>query len=132
MSPVAEHTSAALRIDSWLWRTRFYKTRGLAATAVKGGRVQVNGKRVKNSRLVRAADVLTIAHPRGDYRLTVLSIPKRRGPVAEVENYYRIDQLHINEAPRRTSRRIAQDAGSPAKRPDKQARRKLRALKGKL
>jgi ribosome-associated heat shock protein Hsp15 len=132
MSPSARHTGDALRIDSWLWRTRFYKTRGLAATAVKGGRVHVNGKRVKNSQLLRAADVLQITHPQGDYRLTVLSIPQRRGPAAEVEGCYRIDQLLVNEARRRTSRRIAQASGAPAKRPDKQARRQLRQLKGKL
>jgi ribosome-associated heat shock protein Hsp15 len=121
-----------LRIDSWLWRARFYKTRGLAATAVKGGRVHVNGQRVKNSRLVKAADMLQITLPRGDYHLTVLSIPERRGPVTEVESCYRIDHLINDDARRRKSRLIAQDSGSPAKRPDKQGRRKLRALKGKV
>ena len=122
----------ALRVDSWLWRTRFYKTRGLAAAAVKGGRVHVNGKRVKNSRLVKAADVLQITHRRGDYHLTVLGIPERRGPVVEVESCYRIDHLLADDARRRKSRLVAQDSGSPLKRPDKQGRRKLRALKGKL
>jgi len=121
-----------LRIDSWLWRVRFYKTRGLAATAVKGGRVHVNGKRVKNSRLVKVADVLQIRHPRGDYQLTVLSLPKRRGPAIEVESCYRVDQLLADDARQRKTRRIGQESGSPAKRPGKQDRRKLRALKGKL
>ena len=121
-----------LRIDSWLWRTRFYKTRGLAATAVKSGRVNLNGKRVKNSRLVKLADALQINHPRGDYQLTVLSIPDRRGPVTEVERCYRIDQLLNDDVRQRKTRFIGQASGSPAKRPDKQDRRKLRALKGKL
>lgn len=121
-----------LRIDSWLWRTRFYKTRGLAATAVKGGRVHVNGGRVKNSRLIKAADVLQIRHPRGAYQLTVLRIPERRGPMAEVENCYRVERLLHNDAGRRNARPVAQYSGSPAKRPDKRGRRKLRALKGKL
>ena len=122
----------ALRIDSWLWRTRFYKTRGLAAAAVKGGRVHVNGGRVKNSRLINVADVLQITHSRGDYQLTVVGIPERRGPVDEAESCYRIDQLLDNNTRRGNARRNAQDSGSPVKRPDKQSRRKLRALKGKL
>jgi len=121
-----------LRIDSWLWRTRFYKTRGLAATAVKGGRVHVHGKRVKNSRLVKVADVLQIKHPQGDYQLTVLSIPERRGPVIEAESCYRVDHLINDMVGSGKTRLIGQDSGSPVKRPDKQGRRKLRALKGKL
>lgn len=121
-----------LRIDSWLWRTRFYKTRGVAATAVKSGQVHVNGKRVKCSRLVKVSDVLQIRHQRGGYQLTVLSIPERRGPVIEVESCYRIDQLLNDDARRRKTRLIGQESGAPAKRPDKQSRRKLRALKGKL
>lgn len=132
MSQSAKHTGDSLRIDSWLWRTRFYKTRGLAATEVKGGRVHVNGKRVKNSQLIRATDVLQIAHPSGNYQLTVLSIPQRRGPVVEVASCYRVDEVLVSEARRRASRSSAQASGAPNARPDKQARRKLRQLKGKL
>ena len=121
-----------LRIDSWLWRTRFYKTRSLAAAAVKGGRVHVNGKRVKNSRLVKIADVLQIKHPRAQYQLTILGIPGRRGPATEVETAYRVDHRDDHDARRGDSRVFAPDSGAPLKRPGKQDRRKLRALKGRL
>ena len=121
-----------LRIDSWLWRTRFYKTRGLASVAVKGGRVRINDGRVKSSRLVKVTDVLQITHPQGNYQLTVLGIPQRRGPVAEAESCYRIDEFVETNKRRGSARRNVQDPGSSARRPDKKGRRELRALKGKL
>lgn len=122
----------SLRIDSWLWRTRFYKSRGQAATAVKSGRVHLNGARVKSSRLVQVTDVLQIAHPRGNYRLTVIGIPLRRGPIAEAEVCYRLDEFEA--IGRRKSERTGEIAhpGAMAKRPDKKDRRRLRAMKGKF
>ena len=47
-----------LRIDKWLWCTRFFKTRSVAQAAVEGGHVQVNGDRIKASRLVKVGDRL--------------------------------------------------------------------------
>lgn len=120
-----------LRIDSWLWRTRFYKTRGLAATAVKSGRVQLNGSRVRSSRLVKVDDALHISHQRGNYRLTVTGMPSRRGPAAEVESCYRLDEF-VETGRRRSAGPDAAHPGALTRRPDKKERRKLRAIKGKF
>ena len=80
---------AAQRIDAWLWRTRFFKTRALAATVVAKGRVRLNGDRIaKASRLVRAGDVLTFPQG-GDIRVVrVLGFAERRGPASEARLLY--------------------------------------------
>ena len=77
------------RLDAWLWRARFFKTRALAATIVVKGRVRLNGDRVrKASRQVRVDDVLTF--PQGnDIRVVrVLGFAIRRGPPAEAQTLY--------------------------------------------
>lgn len=77
------------RLDAWLWRARFFKTRSLAATVVAKGRVRVNGDRVaKASRQVRAGDVLTF--PQGDAIrvVRVIDFAERRGPADEARLLY--------------------------------------------
>jgi len=60
-----------VRIDKWLWAARFFKTRGAAATAVLGGRIHVNGERVKPSKLIHAGDTLEVT--KGVERWTQIS-----------------------------------------------------------
>ncbi|MBT8441384.1 MAG: RNA-binding S4 domain-containing protein [Gammaproteobacteria bacterium] len=118
-----------LRIDSWLWRTRFYKTRGRAAEAVKGGAVHVNGVRVKSSRLIKPTDTLQLTHPGGRFVLTVIELPRRRGPASEAQACYRVDE-HEEATRRRSSRdRTGLESVGPDKRPDKKSRRQLLRLK---
>jgi ribosome-associated heat shock protein Hsp15 len=59
-----------MRVDKWLWTARFFKTRGLAAEAVRGGRVHLNGVAVKPSREVSAGDTLELTV--GTLRRTVV------------------------------------------------------------
>lgn len=78
------------RLDKWLWKARFFKTRALAAAAAKDGKIRVNGARVeKPGAAVKLGDVLTIA--RGA-RVTVVSVQafgERRGPAEEAQGLYR-------------------------------------------
>ena len=77
-----------VRIDKWLWATRFYKTRSLATEAVDGGKVQVDGERVKPAKLLKPGDVLSIRNGPYAWDITVIALSERRGPAAEAAKLY--------------------------------------------
>jgi ribosome-associated heat shock protein Hsp15 len=77
-----------VRIDKWLWAARFFKTRGLAAEAVNGGKIVVNGARPKPSRPVRPGDQLTIRRGVCEWSVVVKSTSRLRGPAAQAQALY--------------------------------------------
>ena len=122
--PHGARSVAALRIDRWLWHARFYRSRGLAQQAVEAGHVQVNGERVRPSRLVRVGDRLRIKRDRELQELDVLAIPERRGPAVEAQSCYaETAQSVAARAHVRELNRLA--AHAPSTRPDKRERREL-------
>jgi len=122
----------SLRIDKWLWSTRFYKTRSLAAQAVSAGRVQVNGQRTKPARVVHEGDTLAIAIDACPREIQVLGLPRRRGPASEAAGFYQ--ETEASQARRvqfqEQSRFERLSAPRPEKRPDKRARRQISRLRG--
>ena len=70
------------RLDKWLWVARFFKTRSLAADAVEGGKVEVNGAKPKRSRTVRPGDRIRVRLGPFEHRITVLAIAPKRGSAA--------------------------------------------------
>ena len=97
----------SLRIDKWLWAARFFKTRGLASEAVSGGKVHINGERVKPARAVKIGDQLTITRGLYQYVVYVRGINGQRRPFAEAQLLYeetedsireRQQQMEINKA----------------------------------
>jgi len=102
--------SDGVRIDKWLWAVRFYKTRSLAAQAVSGGKVHLNGVRVKPARAVKVADTLEIHKEGVKFCIAVLALSEREA----LHEQYR---LAAAATPR------------PEHKPDKKARRQLRNLK---
>ena len=115
-------------MDRWLWAARFFKTRGLAQDAVAGGRIHVNGQRVKPARALKAGDRVEIT--RGDDRLEVIveGLSGRRGPAPEAQALYAEtpESIARREARREARRLKASGRGpAPAHRPDKRDRRRL-------
>ena len=78
-----------LRIDKWLWAARFHKTRSLAAEAVDGGKVKVNGVEAKRAKTVGAGDKLELRLGRFVFHIDVLAISNKRGSAPDAQKLYR-------------------------------------------
>lgn len=83
-----EQTHEPIRIDKWLWAARFFKTRSLAAEAVTGGKIEVNGARAKPSRIMRLGDKLNIRRGAYEWTVVVKGLAKLRGPAPEAQLLY--------------------------------------------
>lgn len=118
------------RLDKWLWQSRFYKTRSLATASISGGKVHLNGERVKPSHRVRIGDRLSLSLDGIVAEFEVLGLPARRGPAAEAATHYLETPA---SAQRRTKLREQQRLAHisrprPDARPDKRERRRLMRL----
>jgi ribosome-associated heat shock protein Hsp15 len=79
---------ARVRLDKWLWAARFFKTRSLAAQAVDGGKVDVNGERAKRARMVQIGERITIRRPPFEHHLDVRALAEVRGPAKAAAALY--------------------------------------------
>jgi ribosome-associated heat shock protein Hsp15 len=121
------------RIDRWLFGVRLFKSRSAATDAVSGGKVHLNGERVKPSHGLKAGD--TVAFTRGAvvFECLVVAIPVRRGPASEAARCY--DETPASKARREQFVARMKVAAAltprPQDRPDKHDRRALRRLRGR-
>jgi len=76
------------RIDKWLWAARFFKTRSLAAAAVNGGKVEVNGARAKPSRAVRPGDEINVRRGLYEWTVVVTHAATLRGAAPQAQLLY--------------------------------------------
>ena len=124
--PLAEK----IRVDKWLWRARFFKTRGLAAGLAGSGRLRINSEHVaKPAQTVRPGDGLTF--PQGD-RIRVIRIEAlglRRGPAPEARALYTDLEEAAPAAEREPKPAPPAERESGAGRPTKKERREIDALR---
>ena len=124
----------AVRVDKWLWAARIFKTRALAAEAIAGGRVHVNGVRVKASKEVRAGDSLEVTRERGlRMELVVRGVAERRGPAKEAVLLYEETPQSVEARERHAA--DMKLAGPPVARgggrPTKRDRRRMESTRGR-
>jgi len=125
------HPTDTTRLDKWLWAARFYKTRQMAADAVKGGHVAVNGARAKPARGIRVGDRLSIRKAPFDYDVEVLGLRERRVSAPEARALYEesVESVDKREQLRVTLRGQAQQILYDTRKPDKRERRHGRERK---
>ena len=118
-----------VRVDKWLWAARLCKTRALAAEAVSGGRVSINGVRVKPSKEVRAGDELEVSLGPVRVTLTVKDTAKRRGPAKEAVLLYEENPDSVARREAFAAQRAMDRPPVPGRggRPTKRDRRKFEA-----
>lgn len=114
------------RLDKWLWAARFFKTRALAAEAIDGGKVHLNGERVKRSKSVKIDDEVRVRLSPYEHSVIVKSVSDRRGPAAVAATLYeelpesRATRERLLERRRMEMAAGAEDPGRPSKRDRRQ------------
>ena len=116
-----------MRVDKWLWTARLFKTRALAADAVRGGRVRVDGAAVKPSREVGPDDELEITI--GSIRRTVIvrGAAEHRVSAVEAADLYEETETSVAERKRQAESRRLTGPVDLGTRPTKRDRRRYDA-----
>jgi ribosome-associated heat shock protein Hsp15 len=133
MRTADETAPGTSRIDRWLFGVRLFKSRSAAADAVSGGRVHLNGERVKPSRGVKPGDTVAFTRSTVVFECVVATVPLRRGPASEAVRCYEETPAsktrHADFAAR--MKVAAALSPRPEERPRKHDRRLLRQLRGR-
>lgn len=118
---------AKVRLDKWLWAARMFKTRALATVAVNGGRVHVNGERVKPAREARVGDTVSVTRGQEQIEFTVKGLAAKRGSAREAQALYAesAESKAAREARAELRRSRSLENPAPEKRPDKKSRRQI-------
>jgi ribosome-associated heat shock protein Hsp15 len=131
---MAEAPSDLVRIDKWLWAARLAKTRPLAAEAVKGGHVELNGRRVPAAKGVRVGDRLELTIGGIPRTVVVRGLAERRGPASVAATLYEETPESVAQRERIMQQRRLERALEPrvpggGARPTKRDRRRLDAAR---
>ncbi|MET0281706.1 MAG: RNA-binding S4 domain-containing protein [Steroidobacteraceae bacterium] len=119
------------RLDKWLWHVRFFKTRSLAAAAVSGGRVKLDGERVKPAHALRVGQTVGLSIGERAVEVVALAMPARRGSAPQAQACYAetADSIARGAVHREQRRLAALIRPRPDDKPDKRERRQLDQLR---
>lgn len=117
-----------LRVDKWLWAARFFKTRGAALEAIKGGKVELNGFKPKPSKTVSEGDKLKITQAHRKVEVTVLVLCDKRGNAEAAQLLYQLDNEELNQKAPHPLKAVIGYREKGAGRPTKRDRRKIDKL----
>lgn len=123
-----------VRMDSWLWAARFFKTRTMAKRACELGRIVSNGQTAKAAREVRAGDMLRITNEGGDFEVEVLALSEVRGPATVAQTLYReTEQSRESRAKVAAEHKAMHEFETlPQGRPSKRDRRHIIQFRGRV
>jgi ribosome-associated heat shock protein Hsp15 len=129
--PDTRESPQKVRIDKWLWAARFYKTRGLSAEAIDGGKIEVNGERAKRSRLVQSGDRIRIRIGPYEHVVNVRGVSERRGSAPIAQALYEEDpeSRKAREAMAAHVRAMNANTGYESGRPTKKDRRDIEKIR---
>jgi ribosome-associated heat shock protein Hsp15 len=120
-----------LRLDKWLWAARFFKTRSLAKAAIEGGKVRLDGQRVKVSKEISVGDTLQVRQGWDEKVVVVQALSDQRRGAPEAQALYRETEESLDKREAEAAARKA--AGGmierPAHRPTKKQRRQIHRFK---
>lgn len=116
-----------VRLDKWLWAARFFKTRSLAKAAIEGGKVRLDGQRVKVSKEIAAGDRLQIRQGWDEKDVEVLALSDQRRGAPEAQALYRetADSIARRESEAAARKAAGGMTDRPAHRPTKKQRRQI-------
>ncbi len=120
-----------VRIDKWLWAARFFKTRSLAKQAIEGGKVQVEGQRVKPSKDLTVGLMLSIRQGVDEKEVKILALTdKRRGAPEAALLYEETEQSRLRRESFAEQRKLAGALlAAPDTKPNKKQRRQIHRFK---
>jgi ribosome-associated heat shock protein Hsp15 len=126
----ANETRDNVRLDLWLWAARFFKTRSLAKQAIESGKVEVAGQDAKPSRALRVGELLVVHRGQEKFEIEVLALSDIRGSATVAQTLYRESAESRQKRESEREMRRLENAGyrAPDSKPDKRARRLIRAL----
>lgn len=121
---------AGVRLDVWLWAARFFRTRALAKQAIEGGKIKLGDAAGKASKLLHVGDQLKISRGEETFEVEVIALSEKRGSAAQAQLCYRESESSrsAREAAAAQRRMAAAGYTKPITKPDKRARRLIRAL----